>query len=330
MSRKIALVVFAILFLAGTAGHGQEWAKKMFEVQRHDFGPIAGGSKAEFEFELSNIYLEDVHISSVRSSCGCTRPRIKKALLKTYEKGAIIASINSSAFRGNRGATVTVTFDKPYRAQVQLHVKVNIRGEVAIEPGSVQLGSIDYGESASKTVRVSRTGRSDWKILDVKSANPHVSAKVVQTRRSRGQVTYDLSVHLDENAPAGYIKDHLMLVTNDYGSKQVPVLVEGRVVPSIMVSPSSLFMGVVEPGEKVTKKLVIRSKKPFRILSITCDDESFEFDVPDDDVSKPLHVVPVTFVAGANSGKVAKTIRIQTDAGQTQSELNAYAVVTPQ
>jgi len=48
----------------------------------------------------------------------------------------------------------------------------------------------------------------------------------------------------------------------------MPVLVEGRIVSGITVSPASLFMGVLQPGEQVTKQLVIKGKKPFRILSI--------------------------------------------------------------
>ena len=80
--------------------------------------------------------------------------------------------------------------------------------------------------------------------------------------------------------PAGYMNDHLMLVTNDDAGQQIPVLVEGRVTPSISVSPAALFMGVVQPGQKVTKTLVVTSKKPFRILSVTCDDKkSFQFDM---------------------------------------------------
>ena len=37
-------------------------------------------------------------------------------------------------------------------------------------------------------------------------------------------------------------------------------------MPGITVSPTALFMGVVQPGQKVTKQLVVKGKKPFRIL----------------------------------------------------------------
>ena len=328
MVRKVASALLLTL-LACSPGAAQEWAQKMFETTSHDFGSVARSAKTEFEFVLKNIYLEDVHIASVRSSCGCTRVRIKEPWLKAYEESAIMADINTQAFRGRKPATITVTFDKPYRAQVQLHSKVYIRSDVVIEPGSVELGAVDEGMPIEKKVAVTRTGRSDWRILEVKCANPHISGEVVETRRSRGQVAYELSVYLDENAPAGYIQDHLMLVTNDYQSTQVPVAVEGVVQSIIMVSPASLFMGVVRPGQKVTRQLVVRSKKPFRIVSVNCDDSCFEFGTPADDAPKPMHLIPVTFVAGEEPGRVLKTIRVQTDLTDTPPELSAVAVVSP-
>jgi hypothetical protein len=326
MWRKAGSVILLGL-LAGAPALGQEWARKMFEETEHDFGYVARGAKAEHEFVLSNIYLEDVHIAGVRSSCGCTTPRIKQRWLKTYEKGAIIAHFNTPSFLGRKGATLTVTLDKPFYAEVQLHVTGYVRSDVVFNPGGAQLGSVDQGTPAEARLTVSYAGRSDWKILGVKSANRHLSGKVVETARGGGRVSYELLVHLDRSAPVGYLNDHLLLISNDRRSAQVPVPVEGRVVSAVTVSPASLFMGAVEPGKQVTKQLVVRGKRPFRILSISCDDDSFTFGTSADEAPRSLHVIPVTFVAGGSAGKIIKTIRIETDLGDTAPQLAAYAVV---
>jgi hypothetical protein len=329
MFRKPGL---AILFtvLVGSSCCGQDWATKMFKVTEHDFGSVARGAKAEYSFVFDNIYMEEVHVASVRSSCGCTTPRVENELLKTYDKGAIVAHFNTDSFLGQRGATLTVTIDQPYYAEVQLQVKGYIRGDVVVEPGSVQIGSVDLGTGADRKVSVVYAGQDDWKILNVKSADPHVSAQAVETSRSYGQVSYDLKVHVDKAAPAGYVNDYLMLVTNDASSTEVPVLVEGRIMPGITVSPMALFMGVIQPGQKVTKQLVVKGKKPFRVLGIACDDKSFQFDVSKEKLAKELHLIPVTFTAGTDAGKVIKTIKIKTDQGQMTPELAAYAVVAAQ
>ncbi len=329
MMLRRALLSVLLTLLAFSPATGQDWARKMFKETDHNFGNVARNATAEFRFGLSNIYMEDIHIASVRSSCGCTSPTIEKPWLKTYEKGTILAHINTDKFLGRKGATVTVTIDKPFHAQVQLHVKVYIRSDVVVSPGSVQLGTVDQGQAAEKTVAITHTGASTWQITDVKSANPHLSAEVVQRTRQSGRVTYDLKVRMDREIPVGYIRDHLVLLTNDGSSRQIPVLVEGRVDPGISVSPAALFMGVVQPGATVTKRLVVKGKKPFRILSVSCEDEAFEFSTSAlSTEAKTLHLVPVTFVAGTGTGKVAKKIRIETDLGESSPVLDAYAVIS--
>lgn len=326
MLRKPALALF-ISVLAITPCFGQEWAQKMFKVTDHDFGTVARGAKVEYQFVFENLYLEDIHISHAYSSCGCTSVRIENPLVKTYQKGAVVATFNTTSFNGQRGATLTVVIDQPFYAEVQLQDRGFIRTDVEVQPGSVQFGSVDQGTGFEQSVAINYGGgREDWQIADVKSSNPHIIGKVVETGRNYGQVSYGLKVNIDKTTPAGYLNDYLMLVTND-GNQQIPVLVEGRVTPGISVSPAALFMGVVHPGQKVTKKLVVTSKKPFRILSIKCDDKSFQFDTSKSDTPTTLHQIPVTFLAGTDAGRVVKTIKIKTDQGDMTPELAAYAVV---
>ncbi len=328
MIRTASVLALFVAVVCSTAS-GQEWATKMFEAREHDFGTVARGAKAEFEFVFSNIYVEDVHIASAHSSCGCTSVSIKNPLVKTYEQGAIVATVNSQSFYGRKGATITVTLDKPFYAEVQLHVTTYIRSDVVFHPGSVQFASISQGSPADSKVAIHYAGRSDWQILEVRSANPHLSGKVIETSRGNGEVCYELVVHLDSNAPTGYLDDHLILVTNDRNFTQVPVPVQGKIESRLAASPTLLFMGVVQPGQKVTKPLVIRGARPFRILSVSCDDSSFEFDTSKETEPRVIHVIPVTFMAGADPGKISKTIRIETDLGESLPDLSAYAVVAP-
>jgi hypothetical protein len=104
MERLKRTLPLSLLILAALAAsvHAQGWAEKMFDARSYDFGTIARAAKAEIAFELTNLYLEEVHIASVRSSCGCTTPRIEKDTLKSYEEGAIVAHINSDRFPGQR------------------------------------------------------------------------------------------------------------------------------------------------------------------------------------------------------------------------------------
>jgi hypothetical protein len=306
----------------------------MFKETAHDFGTVARGAKTEFRFPFKNIYVEDLHVREVRSSCGCTSPEVTKRDLKTYETGYVVATFNTHAFTGYKSATVTVVFDKPFYAEVQLQVSGNIRGDIIVQPNFVELGSIHQGQPAERSITVTHTTRPDWKIVDVRSANTNFEVDVLESTRHPGNVSYNLKVKVKETAPAGYIKDQIVLVTNDQQAATLPINVEGRIVPEITVVQSINF-GSVEAGKKTMKPLVVRGQKPFKITDITCSDERFSFKLPDEDApAKTLYTIPVTFTAEGDPGRIVRKIIVHTDrANATLPAVIAYAdlrsTVTP-
>jgi hypothetical protein len=299
--------------LAGPSAIAQDWAAKMFQTTSHDFGTVARGTKAQFRFQVKNIYEEDAHITSVRSSCGCTTPQVTKPDLKTFETGEIVADFNTRDFLGHKSATLTVHFDRPFTAEVQLQVAGFIQGDIVLQPGALDLGTIDLGKSAEQRLKVTYTGRENWKIVDVKTADPHFEVEITELARRPGNITYDLLVRLTKDAPVGYVKDQLILVTNDSRVAELSVDMQGRVISDITISPSHLFLGVVQPGQRVTQTLVVRGKKPFKIIDVDCPDKSFEIEPPKE--ARSVHLIPVVFTAGNGLGRVAQKISLQTDQG---------------
>jgi hypothetical protein len=277
---------------------------------------VPRAAKIEHEFVITNPYKDDVHIASVRSSCGCTQPRIVNDTLKSWEKGKIIAAFNTHAFTGQRGATLTVTFDRPQWAEVQLRVKGYIRTDVVLNPGQVNFGSVAEGEAGDKTIDINYAGRGDWKITAVKSDSPYITATINEADRSSGRVGYELDVRLSDEAPAGYLNEQLVVSTNDRRS-QFPVKVEGRIVPKLTVSPASLILGTLQPGQTVKKQIVVKGAVPFKIVDIQCADGAFEFKTSEE--AKIVHLVPLEFTAPEEPGAFACQIEIVTDMDDQKS-----------
>lgn len=328
MSKSTRYFTFAACFLClliPSLASAQDWARKMFETKSHDFGTVARASNTEFRFKIKNLYEEDVHVQSVRSSCGCTDPTIKKATLKTFETGEIVAKFNTRTFQGQHSATLTVVIDKPFYAEVQLQVYGNVRSDVVFHPGSVQFGSVDQGTASEKRISISYAGRDNWQITDVRSGYPHLEVELEEKSRGNRRVKYELLVRLKEDAPAGYIHDQLVLVTDDKTNLRIPLDVEGLVKQAITVSPQQMVLGDVSKGSTVSKKLVVKGKTPFKILSVKCDDGCFSF--KSGDKAKKLHIVTVEFKPGEKTGKMKQTIRILTDQGEMEITLDAFATV---
>jgi hypothetical protein len=330
LKARVCLLGLLTVLSSASLSYGQDWARKMFDVTSHDFGNVARGAKTEYLFKIHNPFKEEIHISDVRSSCGCTTPKALKNTLATYEESAIVATFNTRTHLGQRHATLTVVIDKPYYAEVQLQIAGYIRRDIVIHPGEVNFGTIDRGGRAEKHISVSYAGSADWRVLDVKSPSSYIETQLIEGPRQNGTVSYDVVVRLREDAPAGALNEQVVLLTNDQRSPEVPLDVEGQVVADLTVSPASLLMGVLQPGQKATKQLVIKAKQPFHILGIQCEDPSFQAKIPT--TARPMHVLPITFTAGDTPGKVAQKIRIQTDMGEDViAEFSAYAqVVAPQ
>ena len=222
-----------ILLGGGSTGHAQDRAMAMFNHTTHDFGVVARGAQVDHRFSVENTYEEDPHIQSLASSCGCSTPQASRKRLKTWEKAEILVNVDTRGFLGRKDATITVVFDQPFPAEVQLHVHAYIRSDIVVQPGAVLFGSVIQGVGAKQTASISYAGRDDWRIGRVECANPHIEASAVETNRTSGQVGYSLSVRLKPDAPPGYIHDQLVLVTNDYdvhsGAARA-VAIEGLVV----------------------------------------------------------------------------------------------------
>lgn len=338
MMRNIGLALLVLLSVAMGEVRAQSWAEKMFSVTDHNFGAVARGADTVYKFEVTNPYKQDMILTGVRSSCGCTSPTLETAdgqppengqiVLKSYEKAYVAARFNTRTHVGQKGATLTVSFGGQYPGEVQLHVSGNIRSDIVFNPGAIEFGEVSEGEIKEQRVTVNYAGRSDWEIVDVTNDNDNFEVELLEANRSAGKVSYDLVVRLKNNLPAGYVKDQLTVVTNDNRAEnqRIPLIVSGIVRPEFSVTPAQLVLGELQPGAHVTKKIVVRGKEPFKIIDVDCGEDCFEFKKGSEEAKK-IHFVDVTFRAGEAPGKIQTPIRIVTDRDNRGATCVASATV---
>ncbi len=301
---RLHILVIAGCFASYWSGtvQAQSWLREAIppEQRTHDFGTVARAANTEHRFYIKNPLDRDLHIRSVRASCGCTTPIVETEWIKPGETGSILARFNTGTFTGQRGATLTVSFDQPYYAELQLRVSGYIRSDVVLFPGEANFGNVPEGQSKSIDLQLDYAGRNDWKIVEFQSPVDFVETGFKEVSRRGGRVKYRLTVILKESAPAGFHMNQLLLRTDDRNLKTIPVRFIANVEPSIQVSPKLLALGRVKPGEPVRQRLVIKGQEPFTVVGITSDvcDVSFE---PAAD-SKNVHLVQIT-LRPRSSGK---------------------------
>jgi hypothetical protein len=303
----------AVCVVSARAEDG-DWTAVFFDHTSHDFGVVPRGAKLEHRFVVENFFDDDLEIQSVSTSCGCSRPQVSQRRLKTLEKAEISAGLDTHGALGQRDVIVKVVFAPPFGAEVQLHLRAFIRTDVVVEPGAVQFGVVTEGTAVEKSLTVDHIGGGDWRIERVECANPHITASIAETKRAPGIVSYSISAKLKEDAPRGYVRDQLVLVTNDPHARtsHVPITVDGLVVAAL--STSSLWMGIAESGQPVTRNLVVHGRTPFHIVAVRSGDVRFQCNRPVE--ASRYHILPVTFLekgTSATTRHVATNIRIETD-----------------
>lgn len=283
-------------------------------VRTHDFGSVALHADVEHRFAFKNIYKEDVVISSVSSNCGCTKASASKTRIRSGETAEIIARVDTSGRQHTKGrkATITVVFAKPALAEVQMQVKTYIRADVGFDPGSIEFGTTTQGKSVVKRAYLQYEGRPDWALIGVQKTNPGIRAEAREARRTSTGVVYEILVELKATAEPGYIHDLLKFKTNDPDPATASIFlpIRGVVTAPLTAKPSYLQLGVVPKNTTITKNLVVCGSTPFQILRVDSKDKRMSF--LKTDLKRTVHVVPVTFRAGDQTGAISETIVVST------------------
>lgn len=316
---------------ARTSANGRQlnWAEQMFDKVNHEFGVVARGADVVWRIKVTNKYEQTIHISEAHTSCNCISAHVLNNTLKTWEEGIIEVRLNTLQYSRERNANVIVTIDQPAYMQVTLPIHAYIRTDVVIEPGSAVLGTVSLGESGpDHKLRISYAGSPNWQISDVKTRNPNLLCSVKEvSRQANGgsaNIAYELSVKLSPNTPAGDLREQILLMTNDANSPQIPVLVEGRVIAEYSITPPSIVLKGMKPGDKEEVKIVIRGQKPFAIEKIESNSgsEAYQVKLPQKDKFHIIQMLNVIINAPEKPGTLEEVFTV-TVAGPTPNSRKA-------
>lgn len=328
---------FAMLLASATPSAAAAlaiWANRLFPERSIDFGSVPRGAVLTHAFTLANQTDGPVQIVGVRASCGCTSGRITSQMIPPGGQGVVEAVMDTTQFTGRKATKLYVKVQdrRGRRAEVTLDVAATIQSHVVVRPGVVDFGAIASGTPQQKDVRIAHAGSRNWQIQRVVTNHPSVQAELVPTRRDAEQVGYRLQVQVKPDAPAGWFRDQIRLVTNDPRTPVVPVQVSGYVQPGVTVSPSPLPLRPTPDRSRQVGRAIVRGDQPFLITGFQSDQPGITLECPTSSQKRPAHVVMVRFdpnqatkrdaVQKASTSTTEYVVRIQTDLpGQPVAEV---------
>jgi hypothetical protein len=251
----------------------------------------------------------------------------ERGSLAPHESTVIHVSMDARRFYGKKTQSFWVQFGPKYIATVVLSVSANARPDIVCNPGLALFQSVPCGETPSQTVDIDYAGQLDWQVTKVTTPEgAPFAATVKETCRRPGEVGYQVTVTLKSDAPVGTQRWELLLQTNDPSSPSLPVLVEATIQAPLSVVPNPVALGTLKAGEEVSRRVLVRGSKAFRIVSVEMEDSDVTVDFPG--TPALVQVVTVKWKPVA-AGDLKREIKIKTDLQTTPMIVAVDGVVVP-
>jgi hypothetical protein len=314
--RTVVLALVALTVGTATASGQDRWRWEQFfqDSLTRDFGSVPRGTQLFYRFKMRNIYAVPLEVSA-RVGCNCVTVTPLSQVLQPKEEGHFDVTMDSSRFTGQKTVNLYITAaNADYASSTTLRVSAYSRTDVVVNPGQINFGVVPRGQAtAQQSIDVEYAGVLAWRVSEVIKQEAPLDVTFRELYRRPGQVGYQVTVAIKPDAPPGLLKHELLLKTNDPASPLVPILVEANIQASISVAPNPVRLQPMKVGEAVTKLVVVRATRPFRILAVEGQEDGVAVDLPT--AAAQVQVLKLKFQP-VKPGDVRRQLRIKTDLDQ--------------
>jgi hypothetical protein len=303
--------VFFLTAVSTNARAGGGWAAALVSQTEHNWGTVERGAQLSHQFTITNPTGKDVRIKNVSPSCHCVSPMVTDYTIPPGGTSIIDARMNTSGFLGSKTVTITVTFDRPRRGELQLRVSTVSSGGANVASSEVDFGVATLGQKVEKKLILDFTGAVDRKIESVQFNKDKLTADFKELERTGDRVRYELTLVLPETLAPGQLEEKVLIRTNDPKTSETTVIAKARIEGQITMVPDTFKLNQLSPGDKLTRNVIIKGAAPFRIVQV--NNTLGMFAVQSGGADKTVQMVSVTFTAPADPGAIPDHLEFLTN-----------------
>ncbi len=251
------------------------------------------------------------------------------------EEGQIVASMDTTKYRGVLTKAVRITTNDPLKQQTNLSMRADIKMWMDVLPSwNVNLTG-DKGKELKKTMFLKSREPGDVPdIGSVTSSSPWVTGRIEKvTPGSTDAVKGDLRliVTLSPEAPVGPVRGNLVVSGSGPNPRSLELAINGRVHGPIAIFPTAVNL-FAQPSsgrpDRLTGTITLQARPhqpTFELREIQGDDERLEIEaIPDPENRR--HRIAVRWTAKEAKGDFSGSIRIQTTSPDMPEILVPYRV----
>jgi hypothetical protein len=257
-----------------------------FDKTVYDFGVTSGVQSVTGTFTFSNTGDGELKVDAPKPSCGCTVASVKPDTLKPGEQGELVFTLNMYNLGGHIEKTIGVPSNDPINTNLVLTVQVENKLKYVLTPAFVALGDVHPGATTNAVIEVKRTDGGKLAINRTEAGG----AVDVQVQSVDDQ-TARLNLKVLAFGSPRRISEVLRVYGEDGSSPIGTVMIYGRIVGDLVVSPEAVFWGITNPGNWAAnaaaeaRRVAVTSTKPDQALEIS----NLSWDVPE----MKVELVPV-------------------------------------
>ncbi len=141
--------------------------------------------------------------------------------------------------------------------------------QLKVEPRKINLGDIAQGDVISQTLHLDNTGDTPLTIKQVKTSCGCTAAMTTKNLLAPGE-SGEINTTFNSSGFSGKIKKSIYIHSDDKTSPVTEVIMEGRVIPEIEISPEVIQLAPLKPGSEkdVPLAIVNHGKTPVLITGL--------------------------------------------------------------
>lgn len=270
--------------------------KIVFEKDTFDFGNIDPGSKNLAEFHFTNKGNGTLKITKVQSTCGCSRPELKKRTYEPGESGTIKVTYTASQRSGLVRKTLYVLSNDPQNPKEPFYLKAEIVKKVSYEPKQLKL-RFDKENAGAEEIKIEGLDNRKFAISRI-AVKPDCMSFDYDPAAEGTSFTLAPKVNMDKlkNVKNGVINLYLT------HPSQKTISVAFNVLAPYKTDPATLIALNAEPGASVRKVVYVLSNygEDFDIESVKAENDDIK--IVSQEKKQDKYVITLDIIAPEQTG----------------------------
>jgi len=257
---SMVIIVGAFLIFYNIQNKSSQPPTISIPEEEWDFGKIKEDERPVHIFTIKNSGREELIISRVRSSCGCTATMLSSDNIQSGKSAELKVTFNPTGYNGLVKKDIYIESNDPQLPKAKITITTEV--EPILSPKAFlsnsqwDLGLISQGDLPTFTFTIENKGELDL-IIDKIDASEYtqydieIPLTILTGEKQEVTFTYDSSQH-----ELGEVRESVRIYCNDPRRKAFSLRVDGyikeKAAPAVSISPVGISFNLVNDSEGET------------------------------------------------------------------------------